>query len=239
MKFVLTSAALLLSTTGAIAQGFTGATVGFEYSDLNDIDNASSTLLYGSAEFEVTSGVSVAVDLSNRSFEDFDEEVSNLVVHGIYAISPDVKIGAFLGRETVNDQDIDNYGVEVAYAAGAISTQAYLGAGEVESESADLTYLGASGGYDLGNGVSVIGGFESVTIDEGGGDSTYSTIEIGGEYAMRGGPAFFANVGQLSLDNGSSDSENYFELGATFSFGPQGGTTFGPRGLFDVIPFAF
>lgn len=239
MKLILsTTAALLIGTTGAMAQGFTGATVGLDYTDFNDVDGFSSTILFGSAEFEIANGFSVAADVSNRSYEDIDETVTNFVVHGIYAINPDFKVGAYVGRESISDFDehIDNYGIELAYSAYGVSGEVYLGAAEVDGESIDVTTFGFSGAYAFGNGFSVLGGYDSVTV-ENGLDVTYSTLEIGAEYALGNGAAFYAKTGQLGLDaGGMEDDENYFAIGATFSFGPQGGTTFGPRGVYEVIP---
>lgn len=237
MKITLIASALIVGASGAMAQGFTGATVGLEYFDLSDIDDASSTEFSASVEFEVAPSFSVAAGLASRSFEAADDvDYSNFVLHGIYDISPEVAVGAFVGRETLEDFDIDNYGVEVAYMAGPLSMEGYIGAGE--ADTTDLQYLGVAAGYGLGNGFSVIGGFDRVSFDIGGGDASYTTLDIGGEYAFVGGTALYAKTGQVQLDQGSIEAEeNYFEIGVSVAFGANGGTTFSSsKGLFETVP---
>jgi len=234
MKLTFITTALLIGASGAFAQGLSGATVALEYTTYPDVDNETSTGFSGSAEFDIVNGFSVAADLSNTSFESIDENGTNVVVHAIYAINPDVSVGGFIGREAIDGEEIDNYGAEIAYKSGMTGLEAYLGAGDVNS--VDLTYVGISGSYGLGNGISVIGGYDRVGYDLGG-DVTVSAIDIGGEFAFSGGAAFYVKAGQLSLDTpGPNDEENYFEIGASFSFGPMGGTTFSSRGLLENVP---
>ncbi|MBE0413847.1 hypothetical protein [Yoonia sp.] len=239
MKIILTTSALLLAATGAMAQGFSGATVGIDYHEFSNFSDTNTTKFFGSAEFEIGNGFSVAADVSTRSFEGVSDDLTNIVVHGIYALSPETKLGVYVGRESDGAEDIDNYGIEIAYAAGLFNGEAYLGASDAP-DGTDLRYFGLSGGARISGGFSVNAGYDSVTFDETLADITFSTLEFGGEFALSNGAALYAKAGNLKVETGGlSDDEDYFSLGATVSFGPQGGTTFGPRGLFEIIKASF
>lgn len=234
MKLILTCAALTIAASGATAQQLTGGSVGISYEDFPDVDDVAMTTFAGSGEVALGNNIAVAGDVVLRSFEDFDENLTAITLHGIYRINPDVSVGVFVGRETIDNFEADNYGGEIAFNSGPMEAQAYIGATEIEDT--DVTLLGVSAGYGLGNGFSAIGAYDRLNIDAMG-DITTSTIEIGGEYAFGNGAEVFANFGQLSFDIGSSnESENYFNIGANFHFGAQGDTTFDSRGFFENFP---
>lgn len=235
MKLIIATTTLMIGATGAMAQGFTGGSVSVENTTFPDVDELGTTTFEGSGEFAVGGGVSVAADISVQAFENIDENATAFAVHGIYAISPDVKAGLFIGRESIEDLDVDNYGGEIAYTSGPVEVQGYLGVADIENT--DVTLFGVSGGYSFGNGFSVIGGFDRSDFDDE--DFTVSTIEIGAEYALGNGAEFYAKTGQFQIDAfGNSEDENYFTIGAAFNFGPAGGTTFDTRGFFDTFPIS-
>ena len=235
---ILVASALLLATatTGALAQGFSGGTVSLEHTGFDgDADVLNSRRFEAGVEFAATSQLAFGVDVTNTSPSEFDQDVSGLGVHGIFAVNTDVKLGVWYSREKVEDFDdeISSYGIEAAYSLGQSSLRGYLGTGD--AEGTDFTLLGVDTAYDLGNGFSVITAIDYVDLSDQ--DFTLSTIEVGGAYEIMPGASVFASIGNLTIDTfGSTGDENFFKVGAEFSFGPQGGTTFKQHGLFDTFP---
>lgn len=234
MKLILATTAIALCTTNAMAQGFTGGSVGLSFSGFTDEDNSNgdTTKFDANAEFAVTGDISVAADLTTRSFDGTDDSVNGFTLHGIYAISPDVSLGVFATRETVEDNDVDTYGGEIAYVSGPIEAQGFLGTSDLNGE--DSTLFGVAGSYGLGNGFSITSAYNR--LDDNDDDVAFSKIEIGAEYAVGNGAEIYASLGNTQFDFfGSSSDADFFRVGATFNFGPEGGTTFDRRGFFDAF----
>jgi hypothetical protein len=235
MKLIFATAALTLCTTDAMAQGFTGASVGLSYSGFaNDDDREFDMAKFDAAgQFAITNEISVAGNLTVRNSDALGEAITGLFVHGIYNINPDVSLGLFAGEETTGFYDITTYGGEVAYVSGPMETQAFIGTSEITGDTA--TIMGVAGSYGFGNGLSAIGSFERADFNDA--DVSANVLEIGAEYALGNGAAFYANVGNAQFDfMGFTEDENFFRIGATFNFGPDGGTTFGRRSFIDAYP---
>lgn len=229
------------ATTGAFAQGFSGSSLGIEYSELDDL-GFDKTTFFAALEYELAPGVAVAGNLSYYSYADADDlDLTNVTLHGIYALNSDLSLGLWFSQDRIDspidDLEIDNFGVEVGYASGAVSAEGYLGTGE--ANGTDLTYVGFDGDYAFGNGFSVIGSYKNVSFEEGG-DQTYATAELGAAYTLASGPSFYATIGTLMFDSegGGSFDDDLYSIGATFNFGGAGGTTFGSRGFLE-LPFTF
>ncbi|MFQ1700816.1 hypothetical protein ACJ5NV_09490 [Loktanella agnita] len=228
-KLLLSTAILCVSATAGLAQGFSGAEIGIEYSDLTDLEDFSGTNYYGSAEFDIMQGVAVAGDFAIYDFELGDADISNFTLHGIYNLNPTTSLGLFFGQDNVDDSTVDNIGFEAAYNFGYGTAQGYIGQGDDGSDQ--VTYIGAAGDYGLGSGFSVTAAFDSADLD----DATISKFEFGGEYALPAGVKFSAAIGNLSLDDSGVDvDENYFSIGASIGLGPKNGTTFNRRSFFEA-----
>lgn len=235
MRLILTTTALALCTTGVMAQGFTGGSVGLSFSGFTDEDDGDfDTIKFdAAAQFAITNEISVAGDLTVRQVDALDESATGIVLHGIYSVSPDVDLGLFAGRESVQDLDVDTYGGEIAYRSGPIATEGFIGFSTIEDT--DVTLIGAAANYGLGNGFSVTGAFDRADISDE--DVAFTTLEIGAEYALGNGAELYANLGNIQLDfGGGSNDANFFRVGANFHFGPDGGTTFDRRSFFDTYP---
>lgn len=240
-SFLAATVVTCAAATGAFAQGLSGASLGIEYSELNDL-NFDKTTFFGALEYELVPGIAVGGNLSYYSYSDLDDvDLTNVTLHGIYALNSDTSLGLWFSRDFIdssfNDLEIDNFGIEAAYTAGAISLEGYLGTGEVNDTN--LTYFGLDGVYSLGNGFSLIGNYARLSADEAG-EQTYTTAELGAAYTLASGPSFYATIGTLMFDNegGGSFDDDLYSIGATFNFGGAGGTTFGSRGFLE-LPFVF
>lgn len=182
----------------------------------------------------MTPQLSFAADVTSFDFPEFGETATNVTLHGIYAVSPDVKLGVWVGRDELESIESEQYGIEAAYQMNPMSVQGYIGTGEVQAT--DMTYFGVAGEYGLGNGFAVIGSFDLLSIDDP--DIQTTKLELGGSYAFGTGPSAFIAIGNHQYEQGGTTQvdENYFTIGASFDFGPQGGTTFNSPAFFDTFP---
>lgn len=240
MKLLLATTALALTATSLAAQGFSGATITLDHQTFSDLDNFDSTRLSGSFEYDLGSGFAVAADLGLISFTDFDEDLTILTVHGIYAVSPDARVGLFIGRESSDILEIDAYGVEGAYDFSGFGVQGYVGAGEVADGffSNDFDLLGVSADYALGNGVFFKASYDELTVQDIGVSITYSSTQVGGGYALSSGISAEASFGQFEFTGGGSPVEqDFIKISLSYGFGAQGGTTFDTVGFFETLRF--
>lgn len=240
-KLLLSSVIVAAGATSGFAQGFTGGEAGLEYQSFDDIDS-SVTTYYGGVEFGLTPQFAVGLDLSFYNPEDGDDDLNSITLHGIYNIDRVTSIGLFYAQDDADSGGTgDSYGVEAAYSFGAGSVDGYFGV--LDEDDGDGSIAGASFDYGLGNGFSVIGAYDRLNLEEdGGNDATVSQIEIGGAYTISGGPSVFAKIGSIDLSgelDGTtfSGDDTYFSIGASIGFGNSGGTTFGPRSIFETIAF--
>ncbi|MFN3663528.1 hypothetical protein [Yoonia sp.] len=224
------TAALLLATAGGVAaQGFSGATLGLDYNKSLDSSDLGGVNYYGQAEVEAISGISFALDLSFYDFAIAGSDARNVTGHAIYALDSQIALGAYFGRDWIDDETINNYGVQGAYDYGFGVAQAYVGLGDGALDR--LYAAGASGNYNFAGGISAIGSVDGVSFDDGSG----LTIEIGGEYALAGGPVFSGVLGRNYLRNTGTDiDETYIGVKARIDLGYQNGTTFDRRSFFEA-----
>jgi len=230
-KLLLSALVLTAGSNAALAQGFSGAEIGLEYTDSPDLEDLGGVSYYGSAEFEAAYGISVAIDATGYNYDVGISDVSNITGHVIYNIDAATAIGGFIGQDNAGDGSSDVIGAEVAYDFGLGDVQAYVGSASDDAGD-EVTIFGAAATYQLGNGFSFAGG-----VDRFSGDGvSASAVEVGGYYQLPQGPRFGAAIGSLGLEaDGDDASEAYFALQASVAIGPNGGTTFGRRGAFEIL----
>lgn len=231
-KLILSAAIITVGATGAVAQSLTGAELGIEYTDSPDIEDLGGVSYYGSAEVGIGYGLSAAVDFSAFNYDVGDSDVSNLTAHFIYNVDPATAVGLFIGQDSAGDADSDILGAEVAYDFGIGRIDGYIGSA-TDSIGDDASIYGAAATYEIGQGFFFEGGFDALSGD---GFSANAT-EIGAFYQLPQGPKFGAAIGRLGAEADGLDdvSENYFSLKASVAIGSNGETTFGRRGVFQVL----
>ncbi|MEO1638369.1 MAG: hypothetical protein AAFU41_03895 [Pseudomonadota bacterium] len=230
-KVLLTSALALTAATGLQAQGFSGAEIGIDFTDAPDTDDLGGVSYYGSGEFALPYNLSVALDVSAFNFDVGISDISNITAHIIYGIDPNTSVGFFFGQDFVDDAESEILGGEIAYDYGLGTFEAYLGSGS-DGADEDVTLYGFGASYALQSAFGV-----EATIDGYSGEGfSASAFEIGGFYQLDQGPKFGVTLGQVNLDAGDvEDDEWFFGLQASIAVGPNGGTTFGRRGTFQVV----
>jgi len=231
VKKLLTTTALVLAGSGAFAQGFSGAELGISYNDYPEVDDLGGISYYAAGEFALPFGISVGLDATAFDFEVGDADISNLTGHLMYAVDPSTSIGLFFGLDLVGDDENEIFGGELAYDYGLGSVEGYLGSGSDGADN-DVTLFGVGATYGLQGDFGVETSIDALSRD----GFSASTFEIGGFYQLPQGPKFGASLGQVNLSGGSEDDgEFFFGLQASIAVGPNGGTTFGQRGTYQIL----
>lgn len=228
-KLLLTTALVATSGTAGLAQGFTGAELGIEFSNALDGEDLGGVSYYASGEYALAYGVSIALDGSVFDYDIGVSDLSNLTAHLIYGVNAATSVGLFYGQDNVGDEEITLLGAEVAYDFGIADVEAYLGSGDDSVD--DVTIYGVSANYGLTPDIALVANLDGFS----GNDFGSSAIEFGGIYTLPQGPQLGATVGRLSIDSGAAEeSATFFGIQARIAIGPNVGTTFGRRGIFEV-----
>ncbi len=224
-------AAILLSGA-ATAQEFKGAELSVEALAFTGADEVASTTYRGSVEMGVFGGFGVAADLN---FYDFGESdgVRNVTIHAIYDAFEFATVGAFYAQDSDDESTATTFGVEGGRSFGSAGVEGFLGF--VDDEGDDYRVFGADGTYDLGASISLTGSAAFLSADEG----SASRVSVGGEYRFGGtGPALYGEIGRLGVSDEVADlgdSATFVGIGARIAVGPNRGTTFESRGVYEAI----
>jgi hypothetical protein len=210
----------------AAAFGFEGAQISAEtlaYSDENDF---GSTTYSGGLEFGVGGGIGVGADLSYYGFDALGLDAQNLTLHGLYNINPITDVGLFVSQDSYDGLDTQSYGIEGLASFGGTTVEGYLG--KLDGDLAEGSMIGVNGSISLFGGFSANIGFDQASLD-----SKVNRMSIGGEYQLGMGPVLYAEYGKV--DDGDLD-ETYLSFGARLTIGPNQGTTFSSRSVFEIVP---
>lgn len=227
------SAALLVvgMSGAAAAQGFSGGDLGIEIYTLSEDDDLGHTTYFGGGTFEITPGLAVEGDFGIHRSNGLSTDATNTTAHGIYNIDGMTAVGVFLGRDWQDGADTTLYGVEATTQALGFGVEGFAGLADTDETA---TVFGASGDYELMNGITFTGDVGLVSRD----GSTANRLSAGAEYALgQQGPRLYGEIGRVGFGEDSPrDSATFVGLGARIDFGPASGTTFGRRSLLEVIP---
>lgn len=226
MKATTVGAILIGMAAGAAqAQGFEGAEISAEVLGFTDDFGEGQTAYRGSVEFDAVMGVGLAADLGFQGFRGLGSDNRNVTLHAMYGLG-DATAGGFWSRDTFGDGGITSYGVEGAMAVAGAAVEGY--AGRVDGDVEDGSMVGVDATFAV-MGLGVTAGLGRVDVN--GAEAT--RLSAGAEYALGLGPTLYGEIGRLT---GEDDDATYLSLGARIAIGRNGGTTFGPRGIFDAVP---
>jgi hypothetical protein len=207
--------------TGALAQGFTGAELSAEFgASLDDLDLGTS-VYSGALDFGITPSIGLGAALTQHGFRDAGTDGSAYVLRGNYRLGSGLTAGLFWGQEEFEGADTTIWGIEAATALAGFEVQGYAGRWD---GTGDGTLLGAEARRSLGDAFAITGSLDAVS-----GEDSRTRLAIGGAYRFGTGPEVFAELGRLTGEG--DDDETSLTLGARIGLGPNGGVTFGQRGL--------
>ncbi len=226
--------AVALFAGAAAAQDFRGAELSVEALAFDGDDSETFSNYRGAAEVGIPGGFGIAADLSFFNFGDDEDGIRNLTVHGLTEALPLATWGLFYARDSADDSSSDTFGVEAGRNLGGLGIEAYLGFGDEDDE--EFRLAGFDGTFDLGSAFAVTG--SGALLDTDGGN--VGRLSVGGEFRFAGGrgPALYAEVGRIGAADaalGVEDGSTFVGVGARIAIGANRGTTFGSRGLGEVV----
>lgn len=226
-RLIALALAGLVAAPAAHAFELNGGEAGLEYSSFLHGGDGDKMSAKTSLELGFSPQFAVQGDLSLSKGGVTKIDGTSLGLHGIYNLGPDVSLGAFLGRDWLDDGDATFYGVEAGGAMNRIRGEGYLS--RVKGDGDYGTQFGLRGDYAAMENVSVGARFDTLDLDDA--DTTrlsltsgisMETFELTGE------------IGRAHVEG--SDSETFVGVGAKMTFGAKRGATFNPRGLLEVLP---
>jgi hypothetical protein len=225
-------AAAVLAVASPAAAQVTGGSLGIEYNAPTDGGDFGGTTYFGSVEYAFSRNIAVSLDLSGYRLDNISTDASSATLHGVYHFDEQTSLGAFYGADQVDGGDARAlYGIEAGTEFGDADVEGFIG--QLEGASTDAVFLGADVNYGLSNGFAVTANAGLTDVD----DLSLSRIAIGGTYEITGGPEFYAEVGNVSLESdGVSADQTFVGIGARINFGAARGTTFDQRSLFEILP---
>ncbi|QQA42683.1 hypothetical protein [Pelagovum pacificum] len=244
-------ATVLLSSNPAVAQQLNGGSVELTYSrfdtpydaeadgfspgdpEYDDYDGRRFDRRTLSGAVEVGFGRSFAVqgDLAFHNYGFSDLDGSSVILHGIYHINDVASFGVYTGREEVEGDGVDFYGIEGGLEFGRGEVEAFYATGEYEDTDGDIA--GVMAAFSVRPSIRLT--LETAYGDFGGGLELDRTA-IGAEYDF-GAITFSGQYGQGGGSiGGYSGEEAFLALGARYDFGAERGATFENRALGSLIP---
>ncbi len=231
-KFATVAAVAALCAGPALAVELVGGDVTLGYSALTDDTSLSKLNLGGSAEIGFSPEFSVQGDLGVSRFFDIAETSSNIALHAILHTGPGTAIGVFYGTESIDGNNNDYYGFEVAQKSTMFEVEAHIG----NAENFDLDGMigGLSGTYKVTPVFGLGAAYERANID----GLDFSTTAITAEYEVAPTLSVGAEIGSFKVNEAGpfNGRETYVGLSATKTFGGQDGATFKRRGILNAIP---
>lgn len=224
IRFVAASAAVLAPHLAA-AQGFSGAELSAGMLAYTEDTNLGASSYAGSLEFGLFAGIGVGADIARHTWRGEEGNSTSYTLHGMYEVTPDATAGLFVGQDRRDLGETDVYGIEGATSISGIGIEGFVG--RYDGDLGTGTMLGLNGAFAFTDALSATAA-AGVVNGEG---ATMNTVSLGGEYSFGSGPIVYAEVGQQDLGD---DPATFISLGARIELGQ--GTTFGGRGLTDLLP---
>jgi len=218
----------------ATAQEFKGAEVSAEILGYTDDSDVGETTYRGSLEFGVFDGFGIQADLAFHDSRTIDLGSRTTTIHAVYDALDLATVGLFYSHDEVDADSMDGsaslWGLEAGRSFGGMGGEAYFGF--LDGEGDDGQVAGLEGTYDITTNISVTGSADFLFADT---DAT--RLAVGGAYRFGdGAPSVFGQIGRLNIDDSTgNDAGTFVTLGAKLAIGPNQGTTFGSRGLFEIL----
>ena len=221
----------LMCASAAQAFEVTGGSLTLGYSSFfgsSDATDVSKLSFGNSMEFALTPEIAIQGDFSYTKLDATGIDSSNFGLHGIYHLTPDTALGAYVGRDRVEGRNLNYFGVEVAHQFGMIGTEAFVSIGK--DGGAEGTVIGLKGDYALNDAASIGARFDHINVS--GADA--NKFAVTGEVAALPGLNLTGEIGRAKLEG--FGSEPYLGLGVKVNFGEKRGTTFDNRSIIDLLP---
>jgi hypothetical protein len=234
----LTLAALGL--TIAFAQSTTaaelvGGYVDVGYSAFTDNTRVSKRSLTGSGEVAFTRTFGLQADLGVHDLNAISEVGTNVTLHGNFHVGEFTSLGVFAGRDDLNNQGVNFYGVEAGHEAGRVQFEGYASIVDAAGNNgSNGTLAGLQIRGNINEAWRLKANIDYIDARNGVDATRYS---VGTDYNFGEGGAFYAEVGGFDANAGPvGANETFVGFGLRYNLGAKRGTTFGRRGFLDKMP---
>lgn len=232
-RYLLASATALLLVSQAQAQQFNAADISLSYTDFNDSDDLGATKLRGSLEIGFARSFALQFDLMTSGRDGTSDALDgqSLTLHPTWHYTDNTAFGFFLAQDEFADDSSTSAGFEFAWEERDRKVEAYLGLADDGEENATL--FGANGEWDLTYAWSIGGAIEYADFED---SSSITQLALRGMYDFGQGGGIYAGIGTITAENAfGSNDDTFLQIGATFNFGSERGTTFGERGILGLL----
>lgn len=232
MKHSLTLAlAGLFCATTAQAFEVTGGSLSLGYSSFvgsSDATDFNKLSLGSSMEFGLTHQFSIQGDFALSQFGASNIDNLNFGLHAIVHANESTSVGAYIGRDRVEGENLNYFGFEVGHQVGQIGAEGYVTF--AKDGGSDGTVIGIKGDYSLTETALIGARFDNINVD--GADA--SRVAITGEVGALPGVTLTGELGRARID--TLGSETYVGVGVKVNFGDKRGATFDRRSILDLLP---
>lgn len=236
MKSLTIGACLALAPLSAQAEGFEGASLGFEITRYDDGEGftVTSADLTADASYAITPdiGVQLALGLmeevdSSDPFLDF-RQIRSIGLHGWYDVSDQTRLGILITSDNYTE-DAMFYGLEFVHLAGDLRLEGRIGQFDSPGETVDLYALYAD--FDFAPRAELRGFFRHADYGEFG---HYRVTSVGIGYDVTPAAKVYLDYGFHENNFGLGDvyNGNLISVGVDVALG-------GPRNekMFTYTPF--
>ncbi|MFQ1700817.1 hypothetical protein ACJ5NV_09495 [Loktanella agnita] len=241
----LVLAALVATTTPALAQEFTGAKFSANYAFVaEDGADLTGTSLNASGGVTLSRQFALGGSLAtyNIATDDSDVDLFNATLRALYRVGPDATVGGFFAYDSIEDLDQETYGIETGYDTRSSHFEAYYGVIDVEDDSEQSIY-GAEASFDVAPNFAVNAAFDTFRTSIGDADSTQTVTTLGGTFKLGNGATVYGNFGALNVESTNgiieiSGDANVAGIGVSFDVGSGRGTVMDNRSFIKAtLPF--
>jgi hypothetical protein len=230
MTLKILLASITLAAVGAgTAQAFelSGAQVTLEYRDNGGTGHSDQLQAEGSVALSFGYGIGMQFGIKNAVYKPGNFDAFGYELHGTYALSDQLMLGAFYGREDFSGW-YEYAGIEADYSVGQFGVQASASKyQDTVSGGYDADFVTLDGRYVVTDRVSVLAGYHHG--DDGSGSDSFGYI--GASARVFEGVDVTARYGELNV---GSNSDPVVTLGISYSF--KDGVTFAQRSYTNMFP---
>ncbi|WP_103333726.1 hypothetical protein [Pseudotabrizicola formosa] len=221
----------LFCATGAQAFEVTGGSLSLGYSSFvgsSEATDVSKLSLGSSMEFALSHQFALQGDFALTQLDASNTDNLNFGLHAIVHANESTSVGAYVGRDRFEGQNLNYFGFEVGHQAGLIDAEGYVTF--AKDGGTDGTVIGIKGDYAL-TGTAMVGArLDNLNIE--GADTT--RFGLTGAVDALPGVTVTGELGRARIEG--LGSEPYVSVGVKVTFGEKRGTSFERRSIIDLLP---
>lgn len=212
-----------------------GGYVDLGYSAFTDNTRVSKRSLSGSGEVAFTRTFGLQADLGLYDLNAISEVGTNVTLHGNFHVGDFTSLGVFAGRDSLNNQGVNFYGVEAGHEAGRVEFEGYASIADAAGNNgSNGTLAGLQVRGNINEAWRLKANVDYIDARNGVDATRYS---VGADYDFGEGGTFYAEAGGFDANAGTAGAnEAFVGFGLRYNLGAKRGTTFGRRGFLDKLP---